>query len=575
MPKLNVLFVVPMHITFESFIKPDSNSRTFTNKSGQRVNSLSTDLPLGPLSISAYLKKHMDINVKLIDFNAEVSSLEAFDYNSFESYIATFFKEMDFKPDLVGVSSLFSPSFQNFVDVGRVAKRTWPEAFTVGGGNIPTNSYTQIYKDLKYDFFDALCYGEGEKPMLELLKSDDYFAHVEDSTSWITSNNIVGSDYFTPQHNFVEELDQIPFLDYNLCDLEKHGVNQNLSSFHSVKNPKGFHVMTSRGCPYLCTFCASHKTHGRDMRYHSIDRVRKDLTRLVRDYGANTVVFQDDHLMASIPRVYEILSIVGELGLNSLYQNGLTLYALNMQMLQAFYDAGVRHLVLPVESGSEKVLKKQMKKPLKLSISEEVAHNCRKLNIYTNINILIGMPGETKEDLEDSRNNLRKIHGNWFNIACASPLAGSDMHQLASDHNYISDAAIGSDYHVATISTEDWDSDYIQKFQYDLNLELNFVYNNDVRYGNWENGLLGFMNVIRLRDDHAFAYYYAFLCYKKLGRTKEASDSLQKYLEFKESVFWKPFVERYNLPNSKEEALQKVEDYNPVFSIEKESLVHY
>ena len=105
----------------------------------------------------------------------------------------------------------------------------------------------------------------------------------------------------------------------------------------------------------------------------------------------------------------EILEIVGELDLGSLYQNGLTLFALNRPMLEAFYAAGVRHLVLPVESGSEKVLRKQMRKPLKFRISERVAKDCRDLGIYTNASLIIGMPGETKADMKEGLRNLRKV----------------------------------------------------------------------------------------------------------------------------------------------------------------------
>jgi len=59
-----------MHITFESFIKPAHNSRTFGKADGNIYNSLSTDLPVGAISMSAYLKKYLDVDVHLIDFNA-------------------------------------------------------------------------------------------------------------------------------------------------------------------------------------------------------------------------------------------------------------------------------------------------------------------------------------------------------------------------------------------------------------------------------------------------------------------------------------------------------------------------
>ena len=167
------------------------------------------------------------------------------------------------------------------------------------------------------------------------------------------------------------------------------------------------------------------------MRYHSVERVEDDLRKLQDLYGATKIIFQDDHLMGDKDRVYKILDIVGKFKLQSLYQNGLTLYALDRPMLEAFYKAGVRHLMLPVESGSERVLKELMKKPLKKHISERVAKDCRELGIYTNANCIIGMPGETKADMREGLANLRNVKSNWFNIGIASPVIGSEMHELA------------------------------------------------------------------------------------------------------------------------------------------------
>jgi anaerobic magnesium-protoporphyrin IX monomethyl ester cyclase len=544
-----LLFIVPMHITFESFMNPAHNSRSFKKKNGQYYNSLSTDLPLGPISMSAYLKKFMDIEVKLLDFNAEINLLDDFPYANFYECCRDLVQRLDFSPDIVGISSLFSPSFFNFMDCGKVARELFPEALVIGGGNIPTNSYKHIFNDLGCDFFDGLCFGEGEKPLLGLLQADDAKAYMQSSSAWITAAKVAPTaELFLPKHDFIEDLDEIPFFDYDLCNIEKHATNPVTSSFHSVENQKGFHIMTSRGCPYLCTFCASHRTHGRKMRLHSVERVQEDLNRLSRDYGATTVVFQDDHLMSDKDRVYDILRIVGELKLEALFQNGLTLYALDRPMLEAFYAAGVRHLVLPVESGSEKVLKEQMKKPLKFRISERVAQDCRDIGIYTNTNILIGMPGETKADLEEARINLRKVKTNWFNIACASPIVGSDMHNLAVEKGYIKFDTLGSDYRKAVIQTEDFTPEFIQETQYLMNLELNFVHNNDVALGEFETALKAFKNVIRIKPDHAFAYYFAAQCYQGMGDQEACESHMAAYHEHAAQPFWQKYVEHFQLP---------------------------
>jgi anaerobic magnesium-protoporphyrin IX monomethyl ester cyclase len=546
-----LLFIVPMHITWDSFVNPAFFNVGIKKQDGKSYNPPRTDLPLGPLSMSAYLKKFLDIDVKLIDFNAEVNSLEHIPFASFSELCEhVLIDATDFEPDFVGVSSLFSPSFENFIDCGKVSRKIWPRTVLVGGGNIPTNSYEAIYKERGCDFFDGLCFGEGEKPLLELISATNPLEYMKTSPSWITEEKVRSESLFVPKHNFIEDLDEIPFFDYELCDFNKHETNQVVASYHNLEKSRGYHIMTSRGCPYFCTFCASHKTHGRSMRYHSLDRVRIDFEKLKTLYKAETVIFQDDHLMADSDRVYKILDIVKSLGLNSVYQNGLTLYALDRPMLQAFYDAGVRHLVLPVESGSEKVLKLQMKKPLKMRISERVATDCRDLGIYTNTNILIGMPGETKADFEEARHNLRKIASNWFNIAIASPIVGSEMHEVAMSKGYISINTLGSDYRTAVICTEDFTPEFIQEYQYFMNLDLNFVHNFDVRCGAWDWAIKGFTNVLRLRESHAFAHYYLSICYRNTGDKKLEEAHLDRYRALLLDPFWGRWASILGLPEA-------------------------
>lgn len=534
-----ILFVVPMHITWDSFTNPNFYNVHIKKKDGKSYNIPRTDLPLGPLSMSAYLKQHTQVDVRLIDFNAEMNALDEIHFQSFDEACTDFFQQIEsFQPDVVGISSLFSPSYANFIACSKAARKTWPNTIVIGGGNIPTNSYRQIYIEDKVLEFDALCYGEGEKPLLELITHVDPLSYLEASSSWITAHKITQHPDFKPEHNFIENLDEIPFFDYELCDLKKHEVNQVVASYHNLEKTRGFHVMTSRGCPFLCTFCASHRTHGRSMRYNSLDRVTEDFRRLKAQYNAETIIFQDDHLMADSDRVYRILEILKDLDLQSVYQNGLTLYALNRQMLEAFHDAGVRHLVLPVESGSEKVLKQQMKKPLKMRISRQVAADCRDLGIYTNTNILIGMPGETKFDLEEARAALKSVPSNWFNIACASPIVGSEMHEISVSKGYIGEQVIGSDYRTAVLNTEDFSAEFIQEYQYFMNLDLNFVHNSDLRCQNWEWAAKGFRNVLRIKSDHAFAHYYLAKTLEGLQNHEQARYHHNQYLELVQQPFW-------------------------------------
>lgn len=541
--KKKILFLVPVHIAYDAYVAPPDNARTVL-KQGRVLNSLATDLPLGLLSISAYLKRFLDLEVELVDFNVEVSALEQFDYSSFAAFAREFLTQRvadHFAPDFVGISCLFSPSYQNFMDLGAVVKEVWPQAFLVGGGNIPTNAYQHVHEAGGFAHYDALCFGEGEKPMLGLLSAASPAAYAQQSDTWITASKLQG--LFLPKHDFLADLDEIPFYDYTLCDHGRHNLNPVMTAYAAHSNSMVYHIMTSRGCPFHCTFCASHQVHGRKMRYHSLDRVFADIHRLRTDYGANTLVFQDDHFMADKDRVLKILGFVEQEKISAIFQNGLTLYSLDFETLSAFKRAGVNQLVLPLESGSEKVLKHQMKKPLKMSISRQVTEDCRTLGIYTNSNILIGLPGETREDIEQARLNLRTIPSNWYHVVCASPVVGSEIHKVSLKKGFISGEVLGADYRKAVINTPDFDAAYIQEMQYVFNLELNFLYNSDLRRGELEVAERGFKNVLNLRPDHVLANLCLALIALKRNDMAAAETYLAQSREHADNGHWDKYLE--------------------------------
>jgi len=543
-----ILFIVPPHVAYNSFVNPGFNERVVVKKTGN-YGSVITDMPLGPLSLSAYLKKNTAVEIKLVDFNIVLNKMESFEYGSFSELFRKFLstKEwIDYAPSIIGISTLFTPAYHNTMDIAQVARDLFLNALIIAGGGVPTNMYNEIFRDSTC--FDALCYGEGEKPLLGLVQANDKKGFLENSPSWITRKKVKNKQLF--QYDFIENLDEIPFLDYEICEIDKYGLNPAITAYNAGQNEKEktFHVMTSRGCVNRCCFCSSYTVHGRRMRFYSIDRIREDFKRLKEEYGAKTLVFQDDHLMADKKRFLKIIDIVKELRLTVVFQNSLALYALDREVLEALKSAGVNQLVLSVESGSARVLKEIMHKPLSLAIIKRVAEDCRDLGIYTNANILIGLPGETKQDIEDARNFLKTIPANWFMIFCATPLVGSEMFAICLKKNYLKGSYVDCGWKKAIVETEDFTAEYIQEMAYFLNLELNFVENNDFRLGDYTAALRGFEHVIAVKSDHAFATYFAAQCCKRLNLDTKYSYYKTMYQHIiGESMFWKNYANRLNL----------------------------
>jgi len=542
-----ILFIIPPYAKFDSFVNPDFNEGTIT-KGSRQYRSVATDMPIGLLSLSAYLKKYTAVEIKLIDFNILLNKMESFEYGSFVELFSDFLstKEwIDYAPSIIGISILFTPSYQNMLDIARCCRDIFPSAIIVAGGGVPTNMYKEIFRDSTS--FDALCYGEGEKPFLGLVKANNKFEYLEHNPSWITRKKVENGQPL--QHDFIEDLDEIPFYDYDLLNTDEYGLNPTISTFALFDNKKHlFHVATSRGCPYRCSFCASHSVHGRKMRYHSISRVREDFKRLQEQYGAKTIVFQDDHFVADKQRALKIINIVKELKMTGFFQSGLALYALDRKTLEALKSIGLDQLVLSVESGSDRVLKEIMHKPLDLSIVKRVIADCHQLGIASDVTILIGLPGETKQDIEDTRAFLKTLDATWFRINIATPLVGSEMLDICIKNNYLKGSYIGCDFKDAVIETEDFTTEYIKEKAYSLNLELNFVGNSDLRLGNYEKALKGFENTIRVKSDHAFAYYFAAKCYKMMNLDEKYLAYKAKYQELIEkSAFWKNYANQFNL----------------------------
>src|SRR5208283_3811392 len=116
-------------------------------------------------------------------------------------------KNLIIVPDIIGISSLFATTYTSLIQIVQCCRKIFPHALITAGGGIPTNMYKDMYKD-NIDI-DAICYGEGELPMLSLLEGNDF-----NNKSWITKEKL--SQNFIPQYNFIENLDEIPLFDYDL-----------------------------------------------------------------------------------------------------------------------------------------------------------------------------------------------------------------------------------------------------------------------------------------------------------------------------------------------------------------------
>ena len=442
----------------------------------------------------------------------------------------------------------------------KVCKRTFPQSLLLAGGGIATTTYGQMFDDSHE--FDAIGFTECEIPLLELLKSENKLLHIEKDKSWISrSKKHLPRSAF--EAKYIWDLDAIPFYDYEIVNKDDYSLNPALTAYAGVyDSSNNFHYMTSRGCPYRCNFCASHKVNGREMRYHSIARVESDLTSLKEKHGAKTIVIQDDNVMGQgeegRKRALEIVKLIGKLNLTVVFQNSLTLISVERDLLKAMKSAGVTQLLLSVESGSAKSLKR-MHKPLHLEDIERVAKDCRDLGIYTDCNILIGNIFETEEDIEESAAFLRsgRCPADWFKVFITTPLPGSELHEQAMELGLINEKVINLDFKKANLDRPELPAKRLEFLQYKMNLELNFIRNTnfhlaeelyeriglaDAEY-NYRLALQGFLSAIKAKDNHLFGHYFTSIIYRRLEETGKADHHKNLALNASTDEFWQTWLE--------------------------------
>lgn len=502
-----------------------------------------TSVPLGVLSIASYVKRYCYVNMKILDFNIVLSKEEG-KVNNFKDILKNALIEIsnEFIPDIFAISALFNSNFSYLDIITSTAKEYFPESIVVVGGGLPTNLYQQVIESSSE--IDAVSFAEGEIPFVELVRSNNKYDYFEKSSYWITRKKL--NTDFRPKAIFVNDLDSIPPLDYELINFDDYQKN---NRNHGSENANAISIMTSRGCPFNCCFCASHTVHGKKIRLMSSKRIISDIDYLIEKYNVKTFLIEDDHFLIDKKRAIDILEALSSRNVNIEFPNGLAVYSITEDIVYALKKAGVKMATLAIESGSENVLKNIIHKPLKLSLVYSAVELLRSADIYIRAFFIIGFPGETPQDRKMTIDLIKNAGFNWVAIMIATPIAGSELYKICIENNYLISSNI-EDFHYgkANIKTEDIVPENIELERYLMNLELNFVNNYDLKNGNYSTALIGFDDVIKRVPNHAFAYYFAALCYEKMNNLPKCRYCREKFNEIiAKDNKWSEYAEKFKL----------------------------
>ncbi|MFA5797271.1 MAG: radical SAM protein [Candidatus Woesearchaeota archaeon] len=321
----------------------------------------------------------------------------------------------DYKPDLIGLQIL-SLRYNYAYRIIKTLKERFPEIKIVAGGG-----HISLFREKVLKECPQIDYGvvlEGDQTIVDLCKAEN-IADVK-GLLYHNKNNVV----YTGDRGFITDLDNIPFPTYEKFELSKY--------------PEFLiHVVSSRGCPYGCGFCPVEKSIGRRFRVRSAKNVVDELEYWSKQ-GINNFGFVDDNFSFYKERVIEICDEIEKrnLKLRMILGNGIRADKADYNLLKRMKEVGFYSICFGVESANNHVLK-NMGKAESIECVEEAIKNAVELGYIVGLFYVIGYPGETLKDLENSFKLALKYPIGYANFYNLMPFPETPLYKYLSENNFL------------------------------------------------------------------------------------------------------------------------------------------
>ncbi len=393
--------------------------------------------PLGLGYIASVIRNEVD--VEIMD-----AAVEGFDQKvrldkDFVRYGSSYDKILSrieaFKPDIVGISCLWSTVQPVMLELCREVKKIDKDIITITGGSSPT---FMPEENMKEKNLDVIVLGEGEETMLSIIR------HMREGRTFADIDGIVYRDgeciITNPKTKWIKNLDAIPF---PARDLLPMGLYRTVGIPHSItaSSHNSSPIVTSRGCPAKCIYCSSTNFWGHKFRFRSPENVLDEIGELINRWGIEEMQFEDDNTTAKPSRAKAIFQGIIDRGykINFCFPNGIALWTLDEELVDLMVEAGCYEMSLPFESGCQQVLRDIVKKPTNLEKARNIAEYIKSKGIRTTGFYIIGFPGETKEQMLETfrfADNMKTDIGYFF---VANPLPGTELYAIAKKQGLLRD----------------------------------------------------------------------------------------------------------------------------------------
>lgn len=305
----------------------------------------------------------------------------------------------NFQPDMVGISTLTLMSYRTF-ELSNLIREKFPGIFILIGG---PHANAKPEETLAKTMANVVVTGEADEMVVKITENME--------------------KYKTPQIvrcGIVKDIDKLPYPARHLVDLKKYKALPN----NYIKSPYVFQMFGSRGCPFLCTYCAESRGI---FRQRGIEKVVGEIKHLISTYGMEECVFWDSTFTINRNWVIELCKQIKKENLNFYWSCYTRVNLVDPEMLKNMREAGCWNIFLGIEAGNQQLLN-NVKKGVTLDMTRNGVKMIKDAGIEIRASFIFGLPGETPETARETIKFAIELNPDYAQFGLATPFHGTELY---------------------------------------------------------------------------------------------------------------------------------------------------
>ena len=425
-------------------------------------------------SICSFFNKYktLDYTLKAVDLNIEGYETPniPIDINVYKKLLNNCISNNPY--DILAISIMLVYNIRWLEEAVKLSRNKKPSAKIIVGGGYPTIFPKMIFEKHEIDF---AVIGEGEATFLHLInrinnhKDEKFEKKFTFNYAYKDETNKV---IVVSRKEKYLDMEDLPPPDWDFINVKR---------YFKKSGDKILPIEGIRGCPYSCTYCCTYLSWGRKIRRKSTESLINEIVETYNKYNHPTRHFVDDNMSFDKPWIISFLKRLTKLNLDmEIVFSNFSVLHLNEEILDILKEVGVKQLAIAVETGSKEI-QKRIKKNLDFDRVREVVKMLKQRKFFFTIGWMIGFPGETLQQIDETFNLARELraNSNAFNIVL--PYPGTKLYFEAKNNNLLAFDGEELDNFgyrkAAYVKSSEWTNEQIQEMKYDATIEMTYLNN--------------------------------------------------------------------------------------------------